>query len=142
MSPHFSKAIFEREVGVVTPQTFCQRQAARRVRNLQLSRLRTIGIAKEAKDAPNASNRDLIIHRAGITALDIETQEWRYILAGASDGSLYIHDVANFSGSPRHNANLIASIKGSDANRDASRTNNVRYIICDRICYYINTRAD
>jgi DNA excision repair protein ERCC-8 len=127
-SQDLSKAIFNREVGAVTPLNFCQRQAARRARNLYLSRLRTIGISKEAEDAPDASNRNLLVHRSAITAIDIDSQEWRYVLAGTSDGSLYIHDIVNFSGIPRHNANLITTIKGSDGSRDNNQRNNVQYI--------------
>ena len=55
----FSKEIFFRESGISPPLTFCRRQASRRARNLALSRLRTIGIIKEAEDAPETANRNL-----------------------------------------------------------------------------------
>ena len=57
-------------------------------------------------------------HR-GERTVDIDSQEWRYVLAGSADGSIYIHDLANFCGIPRHNSNLIATIKGDGAVRDA-----------------------
>ena len=114
----FSREIFFRESGISPPLTFCRRQASRRARNLALSRLRTIGIIKEAEDAPETANRNLLVHRSAITALDIESQDWRYLLAGAADGSLYIHDMANFSGVPQHNSNLITEIKGAERNRE------------------------
>ena len=120
----FFRDIFLREHGIVTPLNFCQRQAAHRVRNLSLSRLRTIGVTKEADDAPDSSNRNLLLHRSGISALDIESQEWRYVLAGGADGSLYIHDIANFRGIPHHNSNLITAIKGSEDTRDNHERNN------------------
>ena len=119
-----SKEIFKRESGLVAPLTFCRRQAARRVRNLFLSQLRTIGITREVEDAPDSSNRNLLAHRSAITALDIDSQEWRYVLTGAADGSLYIHDLANFSGIPRHNSNLIAEIKGGEGHRNSQTRNN------------------
>ena len=120
----FFRDIFAREHGIQTPLNFCQRQAAHRARNLFLSRLRTIGVTKEADDAPEVSNRNLLLHRSGITALDIESQEWRYVLAGGADGSLYIHDIANFRGIPYHNSNLITAIKGSEEARDDNQRHN------------------
>ena len=123
VAPRFFRDIFAREHGIVTPLNFCQRQAAHRARNLFLSRLRTIGVTKEADNAPDAANRNLLLHRSGITSLDIESQEWRYILAGGADGSLYIHDIANFSGIPCHNSNLITALKGSGETRDTNPRN-------------------
>ena len=119
-----SKEIFQRESGLVAPLTFCRRQAARRVRNLFLSRLRTIGIIREVEDAPDSANRNLLAHSSAITALDIDSQEWRYVLAGAADGSLYIHDLANFGGIPRHNSNLIAEVKCGKVQENRQGRNN------------------
>ena len=119
----FFRDVFAREHGMMTPLNFCQRQAAHRARNLFLSRLRTIGVTKEGDNVPEASNRNLLLHRSGITALDIESQEWRYVLAGGADGSLYIHDIANFQGVPRHNSNLITAIKAAEEARDSNERN-------------------
>ena len=118
-----SKEIFKRESGLVAPLTFCRRQAAHRARNLCLSRLRTIGIIKEIGDAPDSANPSRVVHRSGITAIDIDSQDWRYVLAGAADGSLYIHDLANYSGIPRHNSNLITEIKCNDGHRSSQERN-------------------
>ena len=125
---NIAKDIFFREFGLATPLTFCRRRAAYRARNLALSRLRTIGITEEAEDAPNAANRNLLVHKSAITALDIESQEWRYLLAGAADGSIYIHDLANFSGIPRHNSSLIMEIKGNKGNADLHERTSGRLI--------------
>ena len=113
------KEICYYESGLLTSLRFTRRVADHRARNICLSQLRTIGIKKEVEDAPELANRNLLLHKSSITALDIDSQEWRYVLAGSADGSIYIHDLANFCGIPRHNSNLIATVKGDGAVRDA-----------------------
>ena len=56
-----------------------------------------------------------------MTALDLETQDHRYVLAGNGDGTVYIHDTANIGGggTPRHASKLIAKIKRAKDNSAA-----------------------
>ena len=49
-------------------------------------------------------------HDASVTDVDVDGCEHRYLLCGSSDGALYIHDTANYSGIPRFCSKLVAKV--------------------------------
>ena len=72
----------------------------RRYSNLALSSLRDMSV--EA-------------HTAAITYVDVETTEARYLLAGAADGTVYVHDTLNLEGRPKSGSRVVAHVGKSSA---------------------------
>ncbi|KAF8789991.1 DNA excision repair protein ERCC-8-like [Argiope bruennichi] len=59
------------------------------------------------------SERSIIrsCHNAGITTLDIDRAEERYLLSGAKNGDIAIHDLLNTSGHPSYAAEVVCRIR-------------------------------
>lgn len=83
------KELEKYRIGVIDPQHFMVMESHKRARNLTLSNHR---------DVEN-------VHSSGVLTLDLDA-EGRYLLSGCSDGSIYIHDLYNFTGSPSFTANV------------------------------------
>ncbi|KAK3913940.1 DNA excision repair protein ERCC-8 [Frankliniella fusca] len=80
-------------IGITDPLLFKSSEAYKRAKNLALS-----------------SHRDVEnICSSGVRTLDLDA-EGRYLLSGCSDGSIYIHDIYNFTGSPSFTANSVQVI--------------------------------
>ncbi|UYV67380.1 ERCC8 [Cordylochernes scorpioides] len=56
-------------------------------------------------------------HNASINTLDIDQVEGRYLLSGAFDGGMYIHDLYNTSGEPSYTMKCVAKFDGSSSHR-------------------------
>lgn len=80
--------------GVVEPHALIRAESTKRSYNLQLCKHR---------DIEN-------VHTAGVNALDVDTMEGKYLLSGSADGSLHIHDLQNFTGSPHFTSKLICKV--------------------------------
>ncbi|XP_034252372.1 DNA excision repair protein ERCC-8-like [Thrips palmi] len=74
-------------IGAIEHLEFMAEECGRRARNLTLSNYR---------DVEN-------IHTSGVLSLDLDV-DGRYLLSGCSDGSIYIHDLYNFTGTPSFTA--------------------------------------
>lgn len=77
------------QTGTLDPFHFRVSESCKRARNLALSNHR---------DVEN-------VHSSGVLSLDLDA-DGRYLLSGCSDGSIYIHDLFNFSGSPSFTADV------------------------------------
>ena len=99
--------LVRRRSGRLSGHAFESAVKRHRCRTLALSKFRVVGVNNADGGGPS-----LPVHSAAVTALDLETQDHRYVLAGNGDGTVYIHDTANIGGgSPSHASTLIAKIK-------------------------------
>lgn len=86
-----------RESGFFSSANYRHHLIDHRLKSLTLSSFRTI---------------DVSVHSSGITDLDIDTCEFRYVLAGAANGTLYIHDLwdTRSMGRPKFTAEVVAHV--------------------------------
>nr|CAD7256860.1 unnamed protein product [Timema shepardi]CAD7568549.1 unnamed protein product [Timema californicum] len=78
--------------GILEPQALITAETTKRSYSLKLSKLR---------DVENAQS-------AGVNSLDVDLVEGKYLLSGAIDGSIYIHNLHNFTGSPNFTARVVS----------------------------------
>ena len=53
---------------------------------------------------------DCAVHSAGVTSVDIDRDEGRYLLVGGGDGTVYIHDLLNLTGTPAGSTNILLQV--------------------------------
>ena len=80
--------------GILEPRALIRAESTKRSYNLQLCKHR---------DIEN-------VHTAGVNALDVDSMEGKYLLSGSADGSLHIHDLHNFTGSPHFTCKLVCKV--------------------------------
>ena len=114
MSKNFAGRVLRQEAGLLAPLEFRNDVRWRRTHDLRLSRFRdVVAVDLRAEDGSDEEEEDRIPgnHSSTVTSLDLEGQEGRYLLAGCADGSIYIHDLANFRGEPRCSSKLIGHLE-------------------------------
>ncbi|XP_066472225.1 DNA excision repair protein ERCC-8 isoform X1 [Tiliqua scincoides] len=83
-----------RQTGLDDPLRLRRAEATRRVLSLELNK-----------------NKDIQrIHASGVSTLDIEPVEGRYMLSGGSDGVIVLYDLENFSRKPCYTCKAVCSI--------------------------------
>lgn len=83
-----------RQTGLDDPLRLRRAEATRRVLSLELNK-----------------NKDIQrIHASGVSTLDIEPVEGRYMLSGGSDGVIVLYDLENFSRTPCYTCEAVCSI--------------------------------
>ena len=105
-----------REQGQIRATAFKQCAEDGQVRRMDLSSLRDVDV--DAHDSP-------------ITDVAVDGCEHRYLLCGGSDGAIYIHDTANFSGSPRFCSRLVASVPRSARHAHVGSVESVQWYPLD-----------
>jgi WD40 repeat protein len=117
MSKNLSCRVLQRQTGLITPLKFTNDICWQRTSDIDLSRHRDVVVVDQAnvEDGSDEEERIPGNHSASVTSLDLEEQDGRYLLAGCSDGSLYIHDLANFRNEPRTSSRLVGHIKPTSA---------------------------
>lgn len=119
------KHIFNREIGSKTNRfTFQSDLNLHRLENLSLSRHRDVKV----------------VGHGAITSVAIDPLEWRYILAGSSDGLVAIYDTKNSSGSPRHVSEVVGITSNSGGLSRAS-TSVVQWYPTDN-AVFVSSGAD
>lgn len=113
MSNNFGKNIFLRQAGLISSVKFKNDICRKRVLNIELSRLREVVVAQPSSDEQNDESEPLMPgnHNSTVNSLHLDGQEGRYLLAGCADGSIYIHDLANFCGEPEISSKLVGKIE-------------------------------
>eukprot|EP00094_Tigriopus_californicus_P004584 TCALIF_04415-PA protein Name:"Similar to Ercc8 DNA excision repair protein ERCC-8 (Mus musculus)" AED:0.50 eAED:0.50 QI:0/-1/0/1/-1/1/1/0/112 len=99
-----------REAGFVSRCNYEQYLIHHRLTCLSLSSCRTLQVS---------------VHSSGITDLDVDTCESRYALAGAANGTLYIHDLwdTRAAGRPQFTAQVVAHVGKSHRHAHKFRQN-------------------
>ena len=116
MSLNISTRLFLHETGRLGTLKLKNDICWARVSKLELSRFRDIRVRPENEsDNEEGDEEQPRGHSSAVTALNVDSQEGRYLLAGCSDGSLYIHDLADFAGEPRCSSRLISHVKSIPA---------------------------
>ncbi|XP_076308869.1 DNA excision repair protein ERCC-8-like [Tachypleus tridentatus] len=80
--------------GSVKPTALIQAETTRRLLSLELSKLRDVEQA----------------HTSSINSIDIENIENRYLLSGGADGTICIHELDNYSGTPQYTCKVICKV--------------------------------
>lgn len=93
--------LFNREIGAVKNVPFYHNLNSSRLNKLTLSKYRDVKV----------------VGHGAITTVAIDPLEWRYLLAGSSDGLIAIYDTCNTSGSPKH----VSEIVGITSNSSPSK---------------------
>ncbi|XP_048360305.1 DNA excision repair protein ERCC-8 [Sphaerodactylus townsendi] len=86
--------IFARQAGLDDPLRLRRTESTRRVLSLELNK---------DKDVER-------IHGSGVSTLDIEPVEGRYMLSGGSDGVIVLYDLENCSGKPCYTCKAVCSV--------------------------------
>ena len=116
MSTNVCKRLLCHETGLLKSIKLRNDICWTRTRAIELSRFRDVSVNQENDDdGEEDAETNPRGHSAAITALDLDGQDGRYLLAGGADGSLYIHDLANLSGEPRCSSKLVGQIKSIPA---------------------------
>jgi WD40 repeat protein len=117
MSTNVCLRLLRHETGLLKSMKLRNEICWNRTRAIELCRFRDVCINQEndSNEEDDDTETDPRGHSAAITALDLDGQDGRYLLAGGADGSLYIHDLANFSGEPRFSSKLVSQIKSIPA---------------------------
>lgn len=93
------KLLDDLKTGIIEPRAFMNMERTKRASNFQLSRYRDLES----------------VYTAGINSLDLDINQY-YLLSGCADGSVYIHDLRNFTGLPQFTSKVICSIDKNDIN--------------------------
>lgn len=80
--------------GLEKPRTFVLTETTKRSYNFTLSKL---------CDIEN-------VHSSGVNSLEADNSGGRYLLSGCADGSIYVHDLYNLTGSPHYTCKSICQI--------------------------------
>ncbi|GLH12654.1 Protein will die slowly [Gryllus bimaculatus] len=88
------KCLEDLRSGIVEPSALVSAERTKRAYNLQLSKYRDIES----------------VHSSGVNSLDLDVVEKHYLLSGCADGTVYIHDLYNFTGLPQYTSKLICSV--------------------------------
>ncbi|CAH0383456.1 unnamed protein product [Bemisia tabaci] len=97
--------------GVVSPNAFRTIEITKRSYNLQLSQLRDIES----------------VHTALINSIQVDNKIGRYMLSGCADGTIYIHDLFNLSGSPSHTCKAVWREKKATVNSHNASVETVQW---------------
>ncbi|XP_013402996.1 DNA excision repair protein ERCC-8-like [Lingula anatina] len=84
-----------REQGIYPPSFLSRAETVKRAFSLGLSKY---------KDLEE-------VHRGGVTSLDIDPAEGRFLLSGSSSGEVVIHDLHNTTGSLKYTFKCVAHVK-------------------------------
>ncbi|XP_077203316.1 DNA excision repair protein ERCC-8 isoform X2 [Paroedura picta] len=87
-------SIFARQAGLDDPLRLRRAESTRRVLSLELSKDKDVEI----------------IHESGISTLDIEPVEGRYMLSGGSDGFIVLYDLENCSRKQCYTCKAVCSV--------------------------------
>jgi len=113
------KHIFKREIGCRTTRFTFQS-------DINLHKLENFSLSK---------HRDVkVVGHGAITSVAIDPLEWRYILAGSSDGLVAIYDTKNSSGSPRH-VSQVVGITSNSGGLSRSSTSVVQWYPSDNAVF-------
>ncbi len=91
-----SKLISRRQLGLISESSF---------------RLKYEESSLAAMSASGVKDVDCGAHEASIVDVALDDCERRYLLCGAADGSVYVHDLENFSGEPSCRSRLVGSVR-------------------------------
>ncbi|XP_064479405.1 DNA excision repair protein ERCC-8-like [Ornithodoros turicata] len=83
------------QCGLISHAAFTATETTKREYDLELSRCKDIEV----------------VHSAGVNSLSLDPVDGRYLLSGAADGSLYIHDLFNTSGKVQHTCKAICKVE-------------------------------